>query len=1046
MKTANVLHLTDLHLKCPPVFDQQVLHDALLSDLKTLRYEQDAPNLVIFSGDLAQAASVPGSYDPVLDYLLKVLDALGLSEERLVVCPGNHDAKRDIVSQNLAQLEEWRKQSRTRAGANALSEDEKFRTYVGSVFSDYNEIAAEFAKPSNTRTGVFSASYYFRDIGLAVVSLNSASLTATGIDGFDDRGQLFVAERTVVDALNGVPSGVPVLMMAHHPLNWLNEANSPLLDTVFQKSAVAYLSGHIHDATPHYSAGAAGNYINVQSGALYTDRDYWNGYAVVSLSPEGHAKVRYRRWYEKRREFGVAEDIATGGVFYPSEASRAHWSAMAPTRDRDALAAWRDAVLVPHVCEQLDRSLEEGAYFSKPEFEREIPYHTESDSKVGARVESLGYDAIISAQDNYVFYARAETGKTTFLRHAAVSIAKLVGAEAALSIPVVIHFDNFKPYKASIEAALRQQLPDLPQDLRPGGLLQRGELTILIDDVDFGKSEKRKALVSFITDNPKCRYIITTSSTFVDSAAFRPEISPSVPFTFMHMRQIKNGQLLALIEGNGTTDPLKADKLLDRLIREANQLSVPLTAVTGTLLIQIISEDPDKPLLNQAGLIERYIDVLLQRYAPRDLVPGTFDFTNKIDLLGVLAANMVRSGEYCPEEDTMREWCSNYLKSYGLRFSASKLVDYFVESRVFERQGDQVRFRLKMFLEFFIAQRMKEDEEFRDYIFQEERYLEFTNEVGLYAALSRRDLKRLDEVFQAFMSLSEQVWAETGNTASPSEVLNEFKVPHSESSQAELDEIARSFANPEQLRRDRDMLLNGYEAEGDAPSQDVVRPRYESVGERWYAHLVLLSAMLKHTEFVPDWEKRKIMAGVIEGWVKFCLDSLSIVSDLAKERRVVFNGVTYRTTLPPDLSVGEVARRLTLVMPIASARMASTFLGTEKLRLQIEDGLGAATEPAARQLIRVAILADLGVHDLSKPATKVAGALKGNRYLEHVFARKMYEVAVRFRLSKPELAAIQNIAASSFQAIGGKSDRRRAALFDGMAKQRLLLERGRAKG
>lgn len=107
--------------------------------------------------------------------------------------------------------------------------------------------------------------------------------------------------------------------------------------------------------------------------------------------------------------------------------------------------------------------------------------------------------------------------------------------------------------------------------------------------------------------------------------------------------------------------------------------------------------------------------------------------------------------------------------------------------------------------------------------------------------------------------------------------------------------------------------------------------------------------------------------------------------------------------------MGEVARGLTLYMPIAIARMATVFLGTEKLRLQLEDNLGGDDVSAANQLVRVVILGDLGIHGIAEVAESIVTKVRTSKFLEQVFARKMYEVAIRFRLSSPDFEGVRTI-------------------------------------
>jgi hypothetical protein len=1036
-------------LAVSPTWDQETLLNALKDDLAKLRHSQFAPSLVVFSGDLAQSGGVNGAYESVLGYLISVLEALNLSEDRLIVCPGNHDASRDVIGPRLPDLAKWRSKAADTGGANTLAIDPDFKAYVGRNFECFEALTSQFAQAAIVRSDHFSTTYFFRDAGVAVVALNTALLSDAGlITGSEDRGQLCVPERALVEAIEAAPHGIPVLVIGHHPSSWLNDSNRAVFERVLSKHAAVYFSGHLHEAEPVGRQGLLGSYLHVQAGALYSHRSYWNGYALLSFETEnGFARIAYRRWFEARREFSKAEDLVDDGVFFAPAEAKAYWAALAPPLDCVALERWRNLVLLPELAGECNSSLSNQSLetvFVKPEFERDVPFRQESDGQMGSRVETLNFSQVVAGKENLVISAQGETGKSTFLKQLALSLARREFTGAQATIPVLISFGPLKPYVAQIETAIRRKLPELPGDITLKMLLEAGSLAILVDDVDFASADKRKALIAFVLQYPKCRYIFTSSTTFVESSALKPEIVPAIPFTRVRMRPIKNSGLLSIIESHGTTDPLKADRMLERVVREASALNVPLTAVTGTFLIQIIQNDPDHTTVNQAALIERYLEMLLQKFAPKELLPGTFDFKNKVDLLCAISENMVRESMYSPDENQVMSWCVNYLKGYGLDFSAKDLIEYFIKARIFVSEGGTLRFRLRMFFEFFVATRMIDDEPFRNYIFDEKNYLQFIHEIGFYAAINRRDHVQLKRLFENFELVTKEAWPDDAGRPTPDDYLESFVMPNMKTSEEELGALLGQMKSNALLEEERQDLLEGANYEEGTSNQTVTRQEFATPQERWLGHLILISGMVKHMELIPDWEKRKYVSGIIGEWVRFAATSLSIVSVLAEKKRVTFNGITYMSTLDEKLSVGDLARRLALTMPTAAARMATVFLGTEKLRLQLLEGIGPAGERPARQVMRLSILADLGADNVPELAEKTAESARGHRFLEHVLARKLYEVAVRFRLAKVDLNRLRSLVGEMFVTLestpGPEAASRKATVLKGMSKQRVLID------
>ena len=124
--------------------------------------------------------------------------------------------------------------------------------------------------------------------------------------------------------------------------------------------------------------------------------------------------------------------------------------------------------------------------------------------------------------------------------------------------------------------------------------------------------------------------------------------------------------------------------------------------------------------------------------------------------------------------------------------------------------------------------------------------------------------------------------------------------------------------------------------------------------------------------------------------------------------------------------------------------MATIFLGTEKLQLQLEDGLGSKEQTPSQQFMRFAILSDLMVDNLPESAQKVAQVLKGHRFLSHVFGRKLWEIALRFRLPENQLEQIRSLVGDTMMTLSGlpheEAAKRKSRVIQALQRERLLIE------
>src|SRR5438105_13226249 len=91
-----IVHLSDLHINQNSEFEQRVLIDALLEDLEQITVKGPI-DLIVFTGDLASTGKA-SEFETGRKLLFdRVAETTGLTTDRVVLVPGNHDVDRDEI-------------------------------------------------------------------------------------------------------------------------------------------------------------------------------------------------------------------------------------------------------------------------------------------------------------------------------------------------------------------------------------------------------------------------------------------------------------------------------------------------------------------------------------------------------------------------------------------------------------------------------------------------------------------------------------------------------------------------------------------------------------------------------------------------------------------------------------------------------------------------------------------------------------------------------------------------------------------------------------
>ncbi|MCP4655764.1 MAG: NACHT domain-containing protein [bacterium] len=284
------LHLSDLHVRAPGDWRQDIVLDALKRDLPELLEKAGiTPGLVFVTGDLAgsgQKAELDGAHR----FLTELLAELDLDPPRnLFLVPGNHDVDRNAI-QPVVEIYQQ--------GILGLS-GERFRQGVGEILG-----SSENLKPYGARLEEWCA-FTGRLLGpvrqvrpdrpwrtdlceIGELRIGIASLCSAWSCGPDDdrAGRIVVGERQLREVMDELGKAHLRLVLLHHPLEWLHEAERSALTGLLRNRAHVVLHGHLHAAEATRIVGSSGDELVVlASGAAYAGTRWSHGFQAARLDP-----------------------------------------------------------------------------------------------------------------------------------------------------------------------------------------------------------------------------------------------------------------------------------------------------------------------------------------------------------------------------------------------------------------------------------------------------------------------------------------------------------------------------------------------------------------------------------------------------------------------------------------------------------------------------------------------------------------------------------------------------------------------------------------
>jgi 3',5'-cyclic AMP phosphodiesterase CpdA len=323
MRKLRFIHLSDIHFSNRSAgfgFDpDRAIREMLVADVEEMRGKLGAADAILVTGDIAYSGK-RREFEDAAVWLDQVCSAANCGNESVLLCPGNHDVDRSVITNNpLIQdgHDAIRRENtlfgKDRALTTRLVQPDA-RSLFYSPLAGYNEFAARYQSSFFADAENFAWEHDFPlndGSTLRVRGLNTALLS--GLADFE--GGLFLGTRAWTLPRK---AGVEYLVMGHHPPSWLadgREANQAL-----DSGARIHLFGHEHEQR----VVPGRDWIKMYAGSVNPHRAEPNwrpGYNIIEISVSDQAQrtliveVHAREWQGNPPQFRSLEDIDHNPIF-----------------------------------------------------------------------------------------------------------------------------------------------------------------------------------------------------------------------------------------------------------------------------------------------------------------------------------------------------------------------------------------------------------------------------------------------------------------------------------------------------------------------------------------------------------------------------------------------------------------------------------------------------------------------------------------------------------------------------------------------------------
>ena len=274
------LHLSDLHLKSNERWSQDVVLKSLLADISDRFSHDKIPDFIFITGDLAFSGKRE-EYLMVEDFLNQLLRMTGVSADRLLMVPGNHDIDRNIEVDAFTGA---RFKLQNTIEVDKFLGDEGRRRTLFRRQSAFREFANRVTKQDrySDNSHCHSAQYNHQGLNVSVLLVDSSWLSE---GGETDSHSILVGERQLLDLSHALSKQAFTVAIMHHPLDWLAPFEHAATKNLLADLCHLLFRGHVHEDSIDTISNSHNHMKVFTAGAAYESRLSANcyGYGAINL-------------------------------------------------------------------------------------------------------------------------------------------------------------------------------------------------------------------------------------------------------------------------------------------------------------------------------------------------------------------------------------------------------------------------------------------------------------------------------------------------------------------------------------------------------------------------------------------------------------------------------------------------------------------------------------------------------------------------------------------------------------------------------------------
>ena len=835
-----ILYFSDIHLTGSKPENEGMVIKAFCEDVKQqLAHLQYNDVYVLIGGDLVQAADDMNSYHIFYDKILNKLISYGISPEKIICVPGNHDCQRQWIIDHKETYGPVVNQSFTEDRFNNMVNEQSGAVFV-EKFANYNSFVEQYLP--NAKQNLIGFSVEINE-EWSLYCLNSALTSFAGYEWNeypqlkDDERRLNVDTRNLNDWVQ--KNSKKKILMMHHPLpfmaEWVDNELNQLLRTDFD----LLLTGHTHRQNILCNQVKGENYVWCQAPQLYTDKADKLGYCIIELENEHVTRVIYREWFSSRNSFKKGLDFTDGEdgiveIENTKQVVKDYIRLKLEERFRDTMAVYGDESLI-----WIDR------YFSINRFDRAFTFNLK---------DLFTEDDIMETGKSLKIITPAQYGLTSFGWHFLLRLWK-EKKEFGLFLDCNIVKAN------KIEKGIKRQLDTF-------GVSKEEVKWFVLDNWNLNNKDA-KQILSYMQeeykDIPLLLLCPMLEKSFVDNESISQQEFSIAPIFMAPMQLCQLRNMVAVYNKKHRIG--EEEIVLKRLNDDIQNFNMHRTPLNCISLLEVFSNSFDENPVNRTAMIERLLRIIFEN----EEIPSYKSLPDVKDCefaIGYYCEQMIRNEQYYFRSKHFYNQVSDFCKQQKITLDINYLFSILLNNQIIcQYDNDLYGFRFAFWVYYFAAMRMTKSQDFASFILDKENYSHYPEMLEFYTGSDRTRNDAAEIVIEDIKKVTATVHDKVGlpDKMNP---LQQLRLNITDEQATKVIEKLDTHLKQSKLPTNIKDALDDSRYNPSTPFHQDVKKVWENYSVNYLQEMIgIASKVLRNSDYILPENKVKLFDAITDAWL-----------------------------------------------------------------------------------------------------------------------------------------------------------------------------------